>query len=306
MLKNKILVSSILVIFMIFSILSCTSYGESVVVTEDNLKTAVENVLAIEENGGRYTATVENNNIKVFSNSKEYNLQYSLEGKPTFTYNIPVTTEMTYEEFSDKTEKLILPMAGYMAVANVQGLTVNDCLAYLSTLYIMGTFNNFSADVAEDASTQFEANKVEYAKSLYGTEKTIKDNGMLLGINSFELTTKLEDVSDTACNIVSTVSVDINANYATLMNNGDEGDDGEGTPADGSNAQEEQDPGTTSTPEPSAPQQVVEKIDKIDDTQATKSIPQTGANGSIFIIISAVVGVAIISCINVMKNRDIK
>ena len=43
---------------------------------------------------------------------------------------------MSYEEFKKKTDNLILPMLGYIAVANIQGVEIKDASAYFLFSYL--------------------------------------------------------------------------------------------------------------------------------------------------------------------------
>ncbi len=294
--SKKVLISIIFSVFLIVSIFSSISYAEPIQVTEENLKTAINNLLASDLNGGKYSATVQGGNIAVSSNSKQYNIKYTLSGQPTFTYTTTVNSGTTYQDFEDMKEKLILPMAGYLAVANIQGLTVDECISYMSTLALTGSFNDFLVGDGDEKQSEYEEDKIQFVKGLFETKKTIKDN-TVLGINSFVLTTELKDVTTDSCNIVSTVSVDTNANFASLKasNSGEDGQPSGSGATDNPSSDEQGEP--ASTP----------RIVKIDDTQSPKDIPQTGSNSGILVtVILGIIALAIISLINNKRYKDIK
>lgn len=217
----------------------CTNicYATVVTVTDENLKVALQKFVSSEANEENYNITVSNNVINVIADNESYNLNYDLTDKPTFSLEVPIQKGMSYEDFKKKTDNLILPMIGYIAVANIQGVEVEDARAYFLLSYLESALNgsfstensyiivddlNLSEGVTiektEDPKTiytsEFGDRVIEYVNNMYKEKQSISDS---TGINSYLLTIEKLDTTDTSCKLVSKLSVNLETDFSKII-----------------------------------------------------------------------------------------
>ena len=230
MLKKLLIISA--VFCLIFTYLWLTiSRAASVPVTDENLKAAFEKLIESLEQYKNYEITLENKVISVKTGEENYTLNYDLTGNPTFSYVIDVKKGMDYTKFNEETEKLSTVILGYLAVANIQGVDFKDSFSYFqmymlqSALSALGSTDlNNSYMIVADGVTVDNASKVikqsefgervmEYVNATYKEKKVYKDTD---GFNTFEMSTEQKDVTETSCKIVSTVTVNLDADFSKL------------------------------------------------------------------------------------------
>ena len=218
----------------ILSVLLLNTYVYAAVeVTDEKLNKSLQEITEFSENED-VEIIVEDNLIKINAEDIEYEIKYDLTEKPTFTIEIPVEKGMTFEEYQFETEKLISTMIGYMAVANIQGVDFEKSVVYFGLKYLESAFNannsnedaitivddtreGITIDKNEDPNTyyvsEFPEKVIEYTKRICKNEIVIIDSDE---INSFEVVTKLQDETETSCKIVSTLTVNIDADFSKL------------------------------------------------------------------------------------------
>lgn len=226
-----------LYLFLVLVIL-CTNicYATVVTVTDENLKDALQKFSSSEANEENYNITVSNNSIIMSANNETYTLKYDLSNKPTFTFEIPIEKGMSYDDFKKRTDNLMLPMVGYIAVTNIQGVAVEDASAYFLFSYLGSAFNGsflFDSsnsymiidDTIEGVTiesdnpnaikvSEFEERVMEYVNALYPETQSISDTE---GINSYTLTVERKDTTETSCKLVSTLSVNLDADFSKII-----------------------------------------------------------------------------------------
>lgn len=238
MLKYKKILTSILLIFaLVSSNLYMRVYAAQVAVTKENLSESLKKIESSEGNEEGYTITVSDDVITVKSEKGTYDLSYDLTGKPTFSIEVSVSNGMTYDKFKEETDKLNLPLLGYLATANIQGVEYEDAILYF-TMYCAGessnnsgyssnqyviiddtkssegvTINRDENDTNTIYVSEFGEHVMEYTNSLYKDNSSIAD---AQGINSFVWEYSKKDVTDSSCKIVSTLSVNIDADFSKL------------------------------------------------------------------------------------------
>jgi LPXTG-motif cell wall-anchored protein len=212
---------------------SSMCYATSVKVTDENLKTAFEGFVASSANEDNYKISVSNNVITITSNDETYTINYDLTNNPTFTYKVPISNGMSYDNFKDATNNLSITMLGYLAVANIQGISYDDSSAYFAMCLLMYAFSNLSSSnskymIVSDGTTvensdytviyesEFGNHVMEYVNSIYGTKQSFTDGEDVDGINSFTWTTEETDVTETSCNLQSTLTVNLDADFSKL------------------------------------------------------------------------------------------
>lgn len=232
---KKLLVFTIFLITMLNCYTICSA---NVQITNENLISAFQKFESSEENKNKYSIKLENGQIKVTtSNGEVYIVNYTLEDKPTFTLEMPIKDGMSYNDFKRQTQNLIVPVVGYFAIANIQGVEYKDSREYFYS-YLDGEFNGFlsknnSYVVVDDINSEnnividnnvsiinaseFSTKVMEYVKKVYKDKQTIND---LDDINSFVWSIEKQDIpnSNTSCKLISTVTVNLDANFSKLKN----------------------------------------------------------------------------------------
>ena len=238
MLKTKKILISILILVLILIQFSTICLAASTPVTDENLKEALQKFTSSEANEDNYNITVSNNDIILSANNETYTLKYDLSGKPTFSFEIPIEKGMSYDEFKKQTDNMMLPMVGYIAVANIQGVSFEDASAYFLFSYLGSALNgSFSFDssssymIIDDTNTsdgvtiettnpnaiyvsQFGERVMEYVNAVYPESQSISDSE---GINSYTLSVERKDTTETSCKLVSTLSVNLDADFSTII-----------------------------------------------------------------------------------------
>ena len=119
------------------------------------------------EDGKKYKITVSDNVITIVIDGETYKLNYDLTDKPTFVLEIPIEQGMSYDKFMQETSNLtFLPMLGYVAVANIQGVESKDAGAYflmliLGTVLSSPTSGENSYTIVDDINTSLVYDKYE-------------------------------------------------------------------------------------------------------------------------------------------------
>lgn len=230
-----------LIVFTIFliTILNCyTICSANVQITNENLTSAFQKFESSEENKNKYSINLENNQIKVTtSNGEVYIVNYILESKPTFTLEMPIKDGMSYNDFKRQTQNLIIPVVGYLAIANIQGVEYKDSseyfYSYLEDEFTGSLSKNDSYVVVDDINSEdnavintnasiinaseFSTKVMEYVNNVYKDKQTINDSD---DINSFVWSIEKQDIpnSNTSCKLISTVTVNVDADFSKLKN----------------------------------------------------------------------------------------
>jgi LPXTG-motif cell wall-anchored protein len=140
---------------------------------------------------------------------------------------------MSYDEFNEATDSLAGVMLGYLAVANIQGVSYEDSSAYFSMCLLMYALSILTSSdlkymvVSDDTTvesddytiiseSEFGNYVMEYVNSMYGTKHSFTDGEDVGGINSFTWTTEETDVTETSCNLQSTLTVNLDADFSEL------------------------------------------------------------------------------------------
>ena len=291
-----------LYLFFVLVIL-CTNicYATVVTVTDENLKEALQKFSSSELNKKNYNITVSNNSIIMSANNETYTLKYDLSNKPTFTFEIPIEKGMSYDDFKKQTDKMMLPMVGYIAVANIQGVAVEDASAYLAFAFLGNALNALNGSFSVDTSnsymiiddtiksnnpnaikiSEFGERVMEYVNVLYPETLSFSDTE---GINSYTITVEKKDTTETSCKLVSTLSVNLDADFSKsgnfVMNNIEEIKE--------------------------KVKQESNKTTPTDNTEVSPKLPQTGSNNTILFIIIALAVLAIFIKIKLRKYKDVR
>lgn len=228
---KKILVSCIFLIFIFVCLYTNTCYATAVAVTDENLEEAFQKLNTSEINESNYEFSVSNSIVTIKADNESYQVKYDLTDKPTFSIEVPIENGMSYEEYEKQTDSLNMNMFGYVAVANIQGIKIEDAMAYYLFSYLEGALKNttkskymivddLSGNVTDDSNnpniiytSEFGDRVMEYLNDIFKEDLKITDS---TGINSYVLNVKKEDVTETSCKLVSTLSVNVDADFSKL------------------------------------------------------------------------------------------
>lgn len=219
-----------LIVFIIVSI-SLTNFAAYVPVTEESLNSALQGFVSSGANTENYQISMSDGKINISVDGKSYILNYDLTNNPQFTISFPIQQGMNYNEYEDQLGNVVLPMIGYIGVANIQGVNYEDAYSYFGMCALMNTMSNMNSSkyviVSDGADfndkdkiviyeSDFKNHVMEYVNSIFSSKQTFRDAEKVGGFNTFTWTTEQTDVTETSCNIVSTVTINTNADFSKI------------------------------------------------------------------------------------------
>lgn len=227
---KKFLINCFLLLFISIFLCTTISYA-AVAVTDENLNEALQNFASSDDNEQNYKVSASNNVINIQADDQNYTLNYDLTDQPTFSYEALIKQGMSYDEFSKETDNLVLPMLGYIAVANIQGASVEDATTYFLMSYLSAALNSEQTEnsfvIVDDSdpnvtydkdnsnviyTSEFGNKVMEYVTNTYPEKQTISDSDL----NSYTFTIERLDTTNDSCRLVSTLSVNLDADFSKL------------------------------------------------------------------------------------------
>lgn len=323
--SKKFFIKSLCIFFICIFLYTTMSYAMWVTVTDENLEEALQNFETSDSDTENYEITVSNNIINITVDDATYELNYDLTDDPTFWVETSTIEQgMTYEDFQAETEKLVLPMIGYIAVANVQGIEIEDGMLYFMMSYLgnaMGSSsgensyiivddtNSSGGEISTDGKnviyvSEFGDRVMEYVNSLYENGNSISDSNQF---DTYTMTVEKEDSTETSCKLVSTLTVNMDADFSQLAGysdqlNGSGGNNNGDNNGNNGNDDNQEEP--EEKPENNNGQNGNQS--KKDNTVAKINLPSAGLNSIIFIAGTVFVILAIVIGIKLVKYRDVK
>ena len=298
MLKKKTLFIFIILVFLICS----TCYAASVPITKENLSQSFQDVISsgVISTDEAYIITgieVQDDTIIINTNSEPINVKYSLEDKPTFSCEMQVQNGMTYEEFEAKQNKLSGTMYSYLAVAEMNNVDISKALMYFTMSLLSG--GESSLDISGSSSVtkdEIEKDIMGYVNSQYGEKRVISDNGEGMA-NTFTLEMEQQEVTDTSCKVVWTLTINKDGNFEAINMMGEGG--GETAGGEQETPQEENQEPTTN-----GEKTLINTNNKNLDSDV-KKLPKTGKYNIVYILIGAII-LSILFGIGYRKLKDVK
>ncbi len=239
MLKFSKITVVILIIFLLNTLFfSC--YATPVTVTKENLSESLQELGSSDSIDKNYKVNVSDEVITMTTTDGEsYTLNYDLTDKPTFSIESLIQQGMSYADFKEQTDNLLsLPLFGYMAVANIQGVEFEDVFIYLVLSSLESGINDSKSndnpyiivddtDLSDEVTTvtsesdqeiiyasEFGERVMEYVNATYKDKQTTTD--ATNGINSYEWTIEKNDVTENSCKLVSSVTVNVDADFSKI------------------------------------------------------------------------------------------
>jgi len=240
MLKIKKVIILMLLIFITITGMSSKCSAAAIPVTDENLKETFQKFIQSEANEENYNISVANNVITITGNEESCVLTYDLTDKPTFIYEFTVQQGMSYAKFEEKENGIYYPIYGYVAVANIQGVEFEDAIAYGLLSFAGSILGSASGGITSESgyvivddldlgegvtiektddphtiyTSEFGERVMEYVNSMYKDKLYISDS---TGINSYSLTVEKTETTDTSCKIVSTLTVNLDADFSKIQ-----------------------------------------------------------------------------------------
>ncbi len=311
----------LLCILVIFSIISISPISfASVKVTDENLKSALQKIA----DTAKAQINVANNKITITSSEGVTStINYDLTNKPTFWCEFEAKQGMNYDEFEEKSSEGLSTMLGYAAVANVEGTEIEDAMTYFGLCLIGGAMSNgketkyvvYDDTAGEEAPTsngvkaikksEFGNYVMEYVNALYEAKSTFNDSEYL---NTFELSSEKKDTTDTSCKIVTTLTVNVDADFTKIKELIKENKStGDGNGASENNGSEN---AWTSNGAQSNNLSSSNNSTNVKKTSNTKSLPKTdlpkAGNKDAIILIATIIVFVALAIILALKNKDYK
>lgn len=330
--KNLLIILSIFTL-MITGIVSNT-YAKAVEVTNENLKNAFEKFIALNTTEEKYDITVSDKSITVEADGEKYTINYTLKETPTFSFDISIKKGMTYEEFKTQVESAVLPIMGYVTVANIQGIEFDDSISYFTSSLMRGVLtgaiplSTFESYTIVDDLNGKEVEKTDDPKVIYTSEFGDKVMEIVNDVfkkdisvtdsqvaNTYTWNVKKQDATADACKIVSTLSVNTNGDFAILEGyaDTDEEDDSPTTQTPQTEKPATETPKVTETPKTTTETQTPKTTTTQKTTETPKAITETTINSKIYpktgfenIIMISIIIVTLITILLAIKNNKYK
>lgn len=243
MLKIKKVFSIILITIFIITQFTTICLGAVVPVTDENLNEALKKLIETEDEINSISAA--DNIMTIIEDGKTYFVNYDLTDKPTFIFETVIEKGISYEEFEEKSGNLILPMLGYVAVCNVQGVEIEDAgmyflLSYLGNALGSATSNASKYVVVDDLNvsegatgektddpntiytSEFGDRVIEYVDDVYKDKQTISDSK---DVNSYVFTCEKQDITENSRKLVSKLIVNLDADFEQIKGTKDKIED---------------------------------------------------------------------------------
>lgn len=304
---------SIILIFIIIMFTICSSsYGAIQPVNKESLEQGFQDLMNTKEID--YSIAITSIQVEddiIIINTEEYGdemkVKYNLDGEPTFITEMDIEQGMTYDEYSEESDKAGAYTLPYMVIANLNGMSYEYSLMHFALSSLSTIMNEMQDKLQVVEPEEFEANVMEYVNSWYGEPITVSDaeDG-----NTFEITMEQQDVTDTSCKIVTTLKIKADADFARVQEMMEE-----------QFSNQEQDPPEEVVEEPQEEHEETPVItnnnsssnnnnnnnnNNIQKTTTTNNLPKAGENTKLYFLIGLIVILVIFFGINYIRLKDVK
>lgn len=222
----------ICMLILIFIIMSFNTFA-AVEVTKENLKESLQKVLELSEDTDAKINEGENSFILYDDNGNLVEIKYDLSQKNPKFYNESIIRKgMSYDEYETETiEDTTILFMPYSAVANIQGVDINNAMTYILFQMFFGALESnsenegtsyyFVNDDFEETEeytnakiikkSEFGENAIEYIDDVYENEQILKDE-----LNTFTYTTKKENIDENTRKIIAELEINIDADFSKV------------------------------------------------------------------------------------------
>ncbi len=230
-------ITTAIIIFFILLSNFFNTYAVENEISNENLKSSFQKFVSSQDNSNNYKIEVKDDNTILITtqNNEKYSLKYTLDEEVTFSLEMPIKNGMSYNDYKKQTENLILPMLGYVAIADIKGIEFNDSMAYFSVTHLNSKWKgNFNSDrsytiidengnelVSGGAKTievnDFPNRVIEYINSIYKNNELIDDSN---DINSFIWSVEKREENN-SYKLISTLTINTEADFSKLKDYAD-------------------------------------------------------------------------------------
>ena len=223
---KKTLIAFLIFVIIIANLLTTLSFATAVAVTDENLNESLQKVTTSGFSDEKLTFSVENGIITVTSGDSICEISYDLTNNPTFTYTANIEQGMSYADYKEVKDNLLMPIVGYIAVADIQGVSTKDSTSYIVMDLLFSSLSSLNSSGyvidEEEPGVEVEGDNVikasdfadhvmQVVNSEYAETSSHSDE-----YETYEITTERQDVTETSCKLVSTLEVNLDADFTKL------------------------------------------------------------------------------------------
>ena len=211
MMKGQKIIKIIIILIIILFILYSNCYAAIAQVTKESLSQELQNVISNDElDLGISQLNVGDNTISLTYDNQELEMQYDLSNEPTFSFSFDVQQGMTSMEYAIQNQNAGIVVVPYISIASLNNVIPKEAFLYyaMTLLESAGGIN-----IDSSINSQIDNNIIEYLKSSYGEPQIYNDSQYG---NTYELTTELQDVTDTSCRVVGTMRINPNGDFSKV------------------------------------------------------------------------------------------
>ena len=303
MMKGQKIIKIIIILIIILFILYSNCYAAIAQVTKESLSQELQNVISNDElDLGISQLNVGDNTISLTYDNQELEMQYDLSNEPTFSFSFDVQQGMTPMEYAIQNQNAGIVVVPYISIASLNNVIPKEAFLYyaMTLLESAGGIN-----IDSSINSQIDNNIIEYLKSSYGEPQIYNDSQYG---NTYELTTELQDVTDTSCRVVGTIRINPNGDfskvheYAEMIKDSFQGGQNNGNTISGGEI--------SSVVEQNIINQNNNQINSnknlSNDKIAEKQLPKTGINILLYAILGITIVFIIIFGIKYISLKDVK
>lgn len=303
MMKGQKIIKIIIILIIILFILYSNCYAAIAQVTKESLSQELQNVISNDElDLGISQLNVGDNTISLTYDNQELEMQYDLSNEPTFSFSFDVQQGMTPMEYAIQNQNAGIVVVPYISIASLNNVIPKEAFLYyaMTLLESAGGIN-----IDSSINSQIDNNIIEYLKSSYGEPQIYNDSQYG---NTYELTTELQDVTDTSCRVVGTMRINPNGDfskvheYAEMIKDSFQGGQNNGNTISGGEI--------SSVVEQNIINQNNNQINSnknlSNDKIAEKQLPKTGINILLYAILGITIVFIIIFGIKYISLKDVK
>ena len=296
----------IIIILNIYSI----TYATTVQVTRENLTEAFQNIMDSNLKGrlGLSNIEVEEEKIKFMIDSEEFEISYDLTNEPTFIAEMNIQDGMTYDEYESEEAKMLETMLGYVAVASINNVYIDNAYMYILLSYMeegIPAFGECEYAIDDDRNvgegvegnltvegktvikaSEFGNYAMDYVNSMYANDPLVISDAKY--VNTYEITMERQEITDTSCKVVITLKINTDADFSGITQLKEE------------KPEEEQGGGQGNI------QSTTNITNEKDKTTANAIVPKVGINKVLGIALGVLVVALIIFRIKYKISKDIK
>ena len=222
---------------------------------------------------------------------------------PTFSFSFDVQQGMTPMEYAIQNQNAGIVVVPYISIASLNNVIPKEAFLYyaMTLLESAGGIN-----IDSSINSQIDNNIIEYLKSSYGEPQIYNDSQYG---NTYELTTELQDLTDTSCKVVGTIRINPNGDfskvheYAEMVKDSFQGGQNNGNTISGEENSSILEQNIISQ---NSDNQISGNKNLINNETAKTQLPKTGIDIALCVILGIVIIFILIFGIKCINLKDVK